>query len=616
MSSGNRPRILILCLGCFLLAFFMNMRIFNDGAPGWKHIVTSDGRGYYAYLPALLLDHDPTFSTVVKRETKLLSYRKYKPGYLEKSDKLIFNKYFTGEAVLLLPFFLAGMLFSWLFGMELDGYSFFFQLFAGLGALFYLLLGLHFLSRILGHLHIRPGVATLTIIVILAGTNLFYYSLWQPTMSHVYSFFLINGFLWFTIRAIREWNARNALLPGLVFGMMVLTRPTNFIVILLLPFLAGNYDQLTIYIRSVWQRKRTTLMFFMLVSAILLIQVAAWYIQTGQFFLWSYRHEGFRFFSPEVMNVLFSYRKGLFVYTPLILVSLCGLAVLLIKNRLQFFSMALFLITATWIIASWWNWYYGDGFGLRAFIDYYGIFAILLAILLNSAGNKTALTGIMVLLATITVFNLLQTWQYTHMVIQPNSMNREKYESVFLRTDSAVVHSLGGNQEIADYCIDQVHPVKVLFNNFETNRENWKNLTEVSTPAAFSGKKTGYLDSLNQFSSGVSVRARQLGKVPASWYVEGELMVWDSVKGASNTAMIVLSMDSIIPGENWWQGFHLNDVPVQCIKQWRKVSFSLMTPEITNPDGILKIYIWTTGKKPLLIDDFRINIYGTSEKTR
>ena len=104
--------------------------------------------------------------------------------------------------------------------------------------------------------------------------------------------------------------------------------------------------------------------------------------------------------------------------------------------------------------------------------------------------------------------------------------------------------------------------------------------------------------------------------MPASWYVEGDLMVWDSVKGASNTAMIVLSMDSITPGENWWQGFRLNDVPMYSIKQWRKISFSLMTPEIANPDGILKIYIWTTGKKPLLVDDFRVNIYGTPVTTR
>ncbi|MEI6682660.1 MAG: hypothetical protein WCO44_08530 [Bacteroidota bacterium] len=616
MSAGNRSRTLILCLGCFLLAFFVNMRIFNDGAPGWKHIVTSDGRGYYAYLPALLLDHDPTFSTVVKRETKLLSYRKYKPGYLEKSGKLIFNKYFTGEAVLLLPFFLAGTLFSWIFGMEIDGYSFFFQLFAGLGALFYLLLGLTYLLQILGHLRIRQEIAFLAIILILLGTNLFYYSLWQPTMSHVYSFFLINGFMWFSIRATREWNTKNALFAGLFFGLTVLTRPTNSIILLLIPFLAGNREQLMIFITSFWKRKRATLMFFMLVSAILLIQVAAWYIQTGNFFLWSYRHEGFRFFSPEFMNVLFSYRKGLFVYTPLILVSLGGLVILLVRNRLQFFSMALFLATALFIIASWWNWYYGDGFGLRAFIDYYGIFAILLALLLNTVRFRPALAGFVSMLAVLALFNLLQTWQYTHMVIQPNSMNREKYQSVFLRTDSAAVYSLGGNQEIADYNIDQVHPVKVLFNNFETKPGNWKNLTAVSTPAAFSGKKTGYLDSLNQFSSGVSIRASQLGKFPGSLYVEGDLMVWDSVKGASNTAMVVLSMDSITPGENWWQGFRLNDVPVQTIRQWRKISFSLMTPEIGNPAGILKIYIWTTGKKPLLIDDFRIKIYGTRDNTR
>ena len=506
MSTGNQhTRTLLICFGCFLAAFFLNMRIFNDGSPGWKQIVTSDGRGYYAYLPALLIDHDPSFLKVVERETKLVGYKQYKPGYLVKSGNRTFNKYFTGEALLLLPFFLTGTLFSWIFGTPVDGYSFFFQLFAGLGALFYLLLGFYFLARLLEHLTIRPGTALMAMFAIFFGTNLFYYSLWQPTMSHVFSFCLVNGFLWFAMRSVSNWSAGNACLAGLFLGLTVLTRPTNLVVIALVPFLAGNMEQLSFFWRSALRKPKTALLFALVMLAVASVQVVTWYVQTGHLLLWSYQGEGFRFASPEIVNVLFSYRKGLFVYTPLIFVSLGGLVVLAVKNSLRFFNMILFLFLVVYIIASWWNWYYGDGFGLRAFIDYYGVFAILLALLINGMRSKPALAAAFAVVLAFVVMNMVQTWQYTHMVIQPNSMNREKFQYIFMRTDSAVVNCLGGNQEMANYDIDQVHPVKVLANDFEKPRENWSSLVTVKTCAAHSGNQVGYLDSVHPFSSGISI---------------------------------------------------------------------------------------------------------------
>ena len=606
--TGKHP-VLLFLMG-FVLAFFFSIRIFNDGVPGWKHIVTSDGRGYYAYLPALLLDHDPSFASVVEREKKLLGYEHYRPGYIVKTRGQTINKYFSGEAVLLFPFFILGILFTFLFGTSMDGYSFFFQFFTGLGALFYLVLGLNFLRHILDAMQIRPRVIALVLVAILLGTNLFYYSLWQPTMSHVFSFFAINGFLWFTLRALREWNIKTAMWTGFFLGMTCLIRPTNIVVILLVPFLAEDKVRMTEFISRLRINKVAVLLFLLTGILVLSIQVLLWYIQTGRPFIWSYQSEGFRFGSPEIMNVLFSYRKGLFIYTPLILVSWCGLIPLFLRSRFQFFSISVFLLSSTYIIASWWNWYYGDGFGLRAFIDYYGIFAILLAMLLKSVPGKAGSAVMILALIPFLSGNFMQTWQYTNRVIQPNSMNGEKFKYIYMRMDSSVINCLGGNQELAGYTIDAEHPVRVYFNDFEKDKENWNPSFVVRSFHAFSSEKAGYLDSVHPFSPGLAIRAGQLGRIPSSYYVEGELMIFDSINGASNGALVVLSLDSIHPGENYWQGFKLNDVPHENTKTWRKCTFSLMLPEISNPKGILKIYVWNTRKKPMLIDDFRVRFYG------
>ena len=602
--------IVLFCMIAFMLAFFLSMRVFNDGVPGWKSIITSDGRGYYAYLPALIIDHDATFSKVAEREAKLLGYRHYKPGYLVKSGNHSMNKYFAGEALLLLPFFLAGTFFAWISGGEINGFSFFFQFFIGLGTLFYLFAGLNFLKKILEHFHIRPGVVTLTLISILFGTNLFYYSLWQPTMSHVFSFFAINGFLWFTIIAIQNRKVKSALWMGLFLGLAGLIRPTNLAVILLVPFMFENRLMLRQFLHKARSEKLPILIFTLSFLAILSSQVMLWYMQTGHFAVWSYQNEGFNFSRPEIINVLFSWKKGLFIYTPLILVALFGLIPLVIRSRMRFISMAGFLMLSTYVIASWWNWYYGDGFGLRPFIDYYGIYAILLALLMNAGRFRANVYVYIVILSPFILLNLVQTWQYTHQVIQPNSMNKAKFRQVFMRTDSAVINCLGGNEEIASFNINLHQPAGVFPNGFEKPAEGWNTNSIVETRRAYSGNHAGYLDSLHQFSPGIAIRVGQLSKLPAACYVTGELMVWDSTRGASNGALVVLSSDSIHPGENWWQGFKLNDVPQESLKTWRKCTFSLMLPEFSNPDGILKVYIWNTGKKPMLVDDFVVRFYG------
>ncbi len=614
MLSSLTPKSVLLWLSGFLIAFFLSIRIFNEGTPGWKNIITSDGRGYYAYLPALLLDRDPGFAKVVTREAKLLRSPDYKPGYRVAIGDRFINKYFAGEALLLLPFFLAGTFFAWLTGTPVDGYSFFFQFFIGLGSLFYLMLGLIFLKNILAVLEIKPAVSALTILLILAGSNLFYYGLWQPTMSHIYSFFAINGFCLQFIYASKAWKKRNAIYTGFFLGITLLIRPTNAVVILLIPFFTKDGAAFKCFVKDFLNRRLSSFIFISTVLIIVSIQIFLWILQTGQFVLWPYRNEGFRFASPEILNVLFSYRKGLFIYTPLIFVAFSGWIVLFFRSRLKFISMTLFLVASIYIIASWWCWYYGDGFGLRAFIDYYGIFAILLAFLINLFPSRVGVATFAVFLSPFIFLNLLQTWQYTHLVIQPNSMNKEKYQFVFLRTDSAVINSLGGNEELADYSININRPAKVYTNDFERDQPFWIKNHLVSVSGAFSGKHVGYLDSNHQYSPGIAVKADEIGKIPVSFYIEGELMIKDSLTGASDGALVVLSMDSINGGENWWQGFRLNDVPKKSVTKWSKRKFSLMTPVISNPRGILKVYIWNTGKIPLLIDDFSLKIFSRDNK--
>lgn len=615
MKNASVSGTVLAVLAGLMLGIFLQLRLFNDGLPGWRHIVTSDGRGYYAYLPAFLLDRDPTFRVTAARERAFLGDPGYVPSYLVGENGLQVNKYFIGEALLLTPFFLTGTLAEWLsgagrHGLYPAGYTAWQQIMTGLGTLFYLFAGLVYLRRLLFHFKTADRVAAVVITVILAGTNLFYYSLWQPTMSHTFSFFAVNGFLWYMTKTMPGWQPGDALRAGLFLGLAGLIRPTNLVIVLLIPFLATDRATLIQAARTAWQRHTAPILFLAAATAVLLLQGLAWYAQTGRLLVWSYQGEGFDCGSPRFADVLFSFRKGLFIYTPVLLLTAAGFIYMAARRPTRFIGAALFFAAATWIIASWWNWYYGDGFGMRPFIDYYGVFAIILAAGMGWPRHRASLAAWGMLLIPAIMVNMVQTWQYTHGVIQPNSMNEAKYRHIFLRTDPAVLRSLGGNDEMASFSTDLRKPAGIFQHDFEKEKPGWSAPRVISTASASSGSHAGFTGAGTPFSPGIAVRAADITPVPGAWFIRGEVMIRDSARGASDETLVVLSMDSVAPGRNWWMGFRINDVPAGHLPMWSRRTFAVMTPRIFNPEGILKVYLWNTGNKPLLLDDFRVEVFG------
>jgi hypothetical protein len=98
--------------------------------------------------------------------------------------------------------------------------------------------------------------------------------------------------------------------------MIVLIRPVNAMVIFGIPFVLGNFREAGSFIRKIVDKPAITILasgFFILILA---IQLILWNYQTGSFFIWPYKGEGFDFLNPHIYGVLFSFRKGLFIYTP------------------------------------------------------------------------------------------------------------------------------------------------------------------------------------------------------------------------------------------------------------------------------------------------------------
>lgn len=393
----------------------------NFGKNKWQDVLESDAWGYYAYLPAVFIYHDLHFSFYDKVMHDGYFEERLAYEYRVDDNGKVTNKYFCGTAVAVAPFFLCAHLLNGIIGYPQDGYNRFYILSVNIAAIFYTSLGLFFLSKLLQFYTNKVLVVIVVITAMAFGTQLFYYSFGEPGMSHVYSFCFVNLFLWQVKKWFEKKGKYDLLIAALALGMVFLIRPINILIVLIIPFLAGSINMLKGGIAAYIDNKRImigTLLLFILVGS---LQSLFYFLQTGKIWVDSYPGENFNFLNPHVFDILFSFRKGLFIYTPIVLI---GHLALFKRSKFFVLSYIFFFIILTYVLSCWWIWYYGGSFSLRAYIEYFGIFAILLSLFLNDPENRNIKLVIIFLLL---VLCQIQTYQYRYFIIHWSEMNFEKY---------------------------------------------------------------------------------------------------------------------------------------------------------------------------------------------
>jgi hypothetical protein len=395
----------------------------------WKddhRVIDADVINYYAYLPATFIFNDLGFENPETiQKGKFWTIRSPK-------DKNVI-KMSMGMSYIYLPFFFAGHITAKITGAEAYGYSAPYKFFLLMGGLVYLAIGLVFLRKILLR-YFNDNITAITILAVTLGTNLAYYASPENTMTHIYNFALFNVFVWGTI----QWHEKPTILRlsllGALAGLITLIRPSNIFVLLIF-FLYNVYS-----IETLKERIQLVFSKFGWFLAMLLAFLLVWLPQfiynlyfTGELLFYSYTNERFFFANPQIFDGLFSYRKGWLLYTPMMVIPLLGI-VLLFKKRKEFsWAISIFMIVNIYIIFSWWCWWYGGSFGQRSFIDYYGLLAIPLALVLTelAAYRKWAYQAMVAVVFLLLTFNLFQTEKYLKGSIHFADMTKAAYWNSF-----------------------------------------------------------------------------------------------------------------------------------------------------------------------------------------
>ncbi len=280
------------------------------GNNNWKSIIGADGKGYYAYLPAAFIYHDMNFSffdTIENKYPNPNTYYDYRVIYEGK----VADKYFAGTALAMMPFFFIAHLLSNLIGLDADGYSKIYFVFINLAGLFYLFIGLYYLKKLLKQFNFAEGLISFVLISITFGTNLFYYAVREPSMSHIYSFAFITLFICFSRNYFQSPSKRLLFVLAALLGIIVLVRPVNGLVVLISPFIAADKTRFLVGLKFLKQEIISSLGAAFIFFSIVSIQLIIYKIQTGSLWIDSYGNEQFNWTDPHPISFLFSYRKGL-----------------------------------------------------------------------------------------------------------------------------------------------------------------------------------------------------------------------------------------------------------------------------------------------------------------
>lgn len=390
-----------------------------------KRVIEWDVISYYDYLPAAFILHD-----LKQMQTTPELGGDYWGIKIANGNRVL--KTSMGMSMLYLPFFTVANTLAEPLGYQKNGFTQPYSWALVISAVFYLFWGFFFLSKMLKKLGFSDIIISLIILILGLCTNLYWYATYSGPYSHAYSFSLISLFLYLAILWHDKPNVLNSIFVGLVSGLISLIRPTNILVVLLFVlYNVKNWEDLKNKTAFYWKEYKNILIIIGSAFVVWIPQLVYWKMVTGSWLFYSYGDdERFFFNDPKIYAVLFGWRKGWLIYTPVMVFSVVGLFMLPKLRKDLAWAVIPFFVIYLYVMSSWWCWWYGGSFGMRPMIDIYAVMAIPLAVFLKWLfENKKLVVKIplMVLLGWLMLRSSFNSYRYINGLIHYESMTKEAY---------------------------------------------------------------------------------------------------------------------------------------------------------------------------------------------
>lgn len=583
------------------------------------NILCWDVFGYYLYLPLKFIYHDLGLQDESIVQTILEKYNNSATFYqaMKLPEGNYVMKYTMGLSILYSPFFFIGHIIAKLTHFVADGFSAPYQYSIFFGGIIYSVLAVVVLSKVLMRFF-REKIAAMVLIIVVFSTNYIIHITMsgQNANSHNHLFLAYALILWLTIRWHETGTFKYSIFLAFVCGLAILSRPSE-IVCLAIPVLWGikDRDSLMEKIRLLKKNYIQVLVFFAILALIGTFQFIYWKIQTGKFFFYSYggnAGEGFEFFSPYIMKVLFSFRKGWLIYTPVMIFAIIGFVMMFRKNRSIFLALFVYFVFNLYIIASWSNWWYAQSFSQRSLIPSYPVMAISLGCFLTWLFEQRKILKIAggLVLSAFLLLNISQTIQYANGTIDGDRMTREYYFAVFgkLRATGEDRRLLMVNRSLG--------PEEILTNEEDYSssvlaEQNFEQTEGADTIRYHSGHKSFRLDNVNIYSPAVESTYEKLTTRDHAWIrIQAFVNPTDDVI-KNPFSLVVHFTHNGYPYK--YKAFDSEKMNLE-LNRWNRVTYEYLTPEVRKKTDLLKVYFWNRGKGEVYIDDLKVEVLTVEER--
>lgn len=390
------------------------------------HYFQYDQAGYYSYLPALFLyEKDWSFKFFDEHGMKSAQF-------VKKIDGKDFNKYPVGVSVLQAPFFFVGHVIAGRIGEAQNGFSKPYRRAVFISILFYATLGLLILRHVLNR-YFSNWAVFFSLAIIALGTSLIFYSTHEPLMSHAYSFFVFCCLVLCSDNYYRSGQGKYLLWMGVTAGFVLLTRIPNAIVFIV-PVLWGieNKDDFKDRMISYWDNRLFIIGAIFLLALVFAPQLLYYKDVLGTIFVDSYGDERFIFSDPLIGKIFFSFRKGLFIYTPLTIFAFVGLFFMKKYFSTGFWAVLLYIFIQIYIVSSWGCWWYGGGFSMRPLTESMALLIFPLASFIEWTKTRNwSKYSFIILIIPFFWLQELHLHQYSKSIIHNDAMSFKAYKAIF-----------------------------------------------------------------------------------------------------------------------------------------------------------------------------------------
>lgn len=425
----------IVILLTMIFAFSTNERIEKVNSGEKKCVCAFDGFGYYMYLPHLFNKGNLD----IKQEWAQNLQNEYCNGqyvYQLKPHETGHNIdiYHMGLSAVLLPSYTIGHISAKIFGYKTDGFTYPYMIAYLLNALLFIFLGLLYLRKLL--LLFTDELRTSIILILFAlGTNAYLTFNIQSDLPHLYLFTINAISTYHLIRFSKENNTKSLWISAILFGLTVFIRPTQ-VLFGIIPFVLF-YKK---YGKSKELVKKLAL--YPIMAFVWNIpQIIYWKTYGDSFIIPNLHTEDIVLTDPNLIDFLFSYRKGWLLYSPLFLALPVGWWFMYKKDMVLLLATGSFSLIYIYVMSSWECWWYASSFGSRAMVDIYPILAIAFAFLLNETTSLLK-TGIGSLFAVFCIYlNLFQSEQVKLGILDGHRMTKEHYWLIFGKLDHEQTHN-------------------------------------------------------------------------------------------------------------------------------------------------------------------------------